>query len=188
MTAVKNRGSQLTQNLQYGPANFKIDSGADTSVMPEASWLKLNPRPKLKDVTMRLTSPEGPFTLIGSVHCTHPTQCQVVQFPSDRHQGSTSDNLQSHTTAVNLGFIKRVDHVIGNDLFGDLVLVDCNPVTIKIKDDAQPYCVTTARADSSSRSCWGAEENGSSRCHHQNHRTNPVVFTNGTTVQDGCRR
>ena len=47
------------------PVDFKIDSGADVSVMSYSKYLTLKPRPSLSEVTTNLSSPGGPLNCKG---------------------------------------------------------------------------------------------------------------------------
>ncbi len=64
----KNRSALLAEDeppwrtsltLAHTPVSFKIDSGADTSVMSEATYETLQNKPKLTAVTNTLQSPGG---------------------------------------------------------------------------------------------------------------------------------
>ena len=51
------------------------------------------------------------------------------------------DNLLSRDPALRLGLVKRLENI--NDLaFGE---VQCNPIKIRLRDDATPYSISTAR-------------------------------------------
>ncbi|KAK7929206.1 hypothetical protein WMY93_005601 [Mugilogobius chulae] len=93
---------------------FKIDTGADITVMAQSEVNKLQHCPRL--VAQRkspyITSPGG-----GSV-------------------------------AKKMGLVRRVDSINTekfDDVFGDIGLLKCDPVKIKLKDNAEPYSLTTPR-------------------------------------------
>ncbi|KAL8590396.1 hypothetical protein ACOMHN_011610 [Nucella lapillus] len=59
-----------------------------------------------------------------------------------------SDNLLGRTASRRMGFVQRLDAVLQpNDVFGDLndQPVRCTPVKIKLKENAEPYSLYTAR-------------------------------------------
>ena len=43
-----------------------------------------------------------------------------------------------------MGLVQRVEETTAN-VFGDIGLMNCEPVKIELTDDAKPYCVNTAR-------------------------------------------
>jgi len=55
------------------------------------------------------------------------------------------DNLLSRDAALRLGLVKRLDNI--NDLeFGEVGRpVQCDPIKIRLRDDATPYSISTAR-------------------------------------------
>ena len=60
------------------------------------------------------------------------------------------DNLISRGDAVKLQLIARLDNVKSNkiydlDVFGELGELKRRSLRIKVKQDAEPYCCTTAR-------------------------------------------
>ena len=52
---------KVTLGLGNSSETFKIDTGADVSIMSYPSYLKVKPRPPLKDVKVKLSSPGGPL-------------------------------------------------------------------------------------------------------------------------------
>ena len=51
--------------IQGGLVNFKLDSGANVTVIAEATLNQMKPKPKLKPVYIRLTSPGGQLACLG---------------------------------------------------------------------------------------------------------------------------
>ena len=47
--------------VKCNPETFKLDSGADVSVMSDSNYKQLRPRPSLKTVKANLNSPCGPL-------------------------------------------------------------------------------------------------------------------------------
>ena len=58
--------------------------------------------------------------------------------------GKHSNSLLGRNAACKMGLIQRIAEV-QSDIFGDLGLLNCDAVKITLKEDAQPYCVNTAR-------------------------------------------
>ena len=54
-----------TVAIQGGLVNFKLDSGADVIIIAEATLNQMKPKPKLKPVYIRLTSPGGQLACLG---------------------------------------------------------------------------------------------------------------------------
>lgn len=44
-----------------------------------------------------------------------------------------------------MGLVLRVDELECDSVFGDIGLLNCKPVKIELRDDAQPYSITTPR-------------------------------------------
>ncbi|KAK7501517.1 hypothetical protein BaRGS_00007321, partial [Batillaria attramentaria] len=118
--------------------SFKTDTGADVSIMSMSSFNQLSPRPALHQPSMTLRSPgrivscEGMFATI----IEHADQQYELKFFV---VNSKTDNLLSREAVSRMGLVKRVEAV---DLpFGELdkMPVDCPPVKIVLKEDAQPY-------------------------------------------------
>lgn len=129
-----------TLDVQGYPVKFKLDSGADVSVISEDTWKLLKPRPKLTQVKSKLVSPGGPLQSKGQfIAKSNDFNFRVIVV------SSATENLLSRTAAVRMGFIQRLDNVIDPELFADIGLVDCQPVKIVLRNDAQPFSVSTAR-------------------------------------------
>ena len=136
---------RTTIAVNGSPVLFKIDSGADTSVMSEASFERLARKPRLKPVKTTLQSPGGTVTTRGQFIAK--TEAQV----NNKWQQcyfrvvvvkSSGENLLSRTVAVNMGLIKCIEEV---SVYGDVGTLRGEPVKIVLKDDAQPYSVATPR-------------------------------------------
>ena len=122
-------------NLDHGgkaDAKFKIDTGADVNVINKFTWLSLG-RPKLSQGGINLTSPGGELEVKGKF------DAQIRDIKTNIFViGNNVDNLLSRDTASALKLIQRIDQV-------KFSAVKCTPVKIKIKSDATPYSVATAR-------------------------------------------
>ncbi|XP_056014988.1 uncharacterized protein K02A2.6-like [Ostrea edulis] len=120
---------------------FKIDTGADISIMSEYTYKSLPFQPKLHVNNSKLQTPNGDLHSLGKFkvttrHKNHPYSFHVVVIPSTDSQ----NNLLSRSVASTMGLIQKIGSVIEHHgtMKGD-------PVKIVLRSDAQQYCVTTAR-------------------------------------------
>ena len=120
---------------------FKLDSGADVSILSSAEYQKMKPKPQLTQTTLNLTGVSADIDVSGYFdaevarnddHCT--TRMYVANHKTE--------NLLSRMASVKLNLIKRLDSV---SIFEGLGLMNCEPVKIVLKDDAVPYNLTTPR-------------------------------------------
>lgn len=130
------------------PVKFKIDTGADVSIMSESVYRRVGTMNRLKPCTSRLMSPGGKVVAIGQfiarIRNENAMQnIRIVVVPDDYARNS----LLSRDASVRLGLIKRLDMVITDDVFGECGKVECTPVKIVLTDDAEPYCVSTPRRE-----------------------------------------
>ena len=130
--------------LEGGTVRFKIDSGADVTVLTESSYNHLKPKPELKSTNTSLSSPGGPLSCMGQFTAHAVIKGETYNFRVFVVKRIDMENLLSRSTAVEMGLIKRVDH-IAEDLFADIGLLAGEPVKITLKPDAEPYSVCTAR-------------------------------------------
>lgn len=127
---------------------FKIDTGADVTVMSESEFRKLNKNVKLNNCTMRLSSPGGSVFPLGQFVTTvsHPNSAKSGPFRIIVVKDSCAPtNLLSRSAAVRLNLIQRVDAIVTDDLFGACGRVRGTPITISLKEDAVPYSVAVPR-------------------------------------------
>ena len=132
--------------LRFGGCDvpFKIDTGADVSVVSSEQYRKLKPCPTLSKTSAILRSPggilkcEGQFVAIIRVNDQlHSLRLFVVQ--------SKTDNLLSREAAARMDLVKRIEAV--EMPFGELddKPVRCPPVKIVLKEGTEAYSVHTAR-------------------------------------------
>ena len=82
-----------TLTLDGGAVKFKLDTGADVSVMTKETWRQLNPRPHLKAVQTKLMTPSEPL-LPSPGQCCHSQirwyslLCHCCVDSSREHTGS----------------------------------------------------------------------------------------------------
>lgn len=128
---------------------FKIDSGADVSIISTTIFKGLKDKPQLSRCTARLFSPGGEVRVageflasVGSENKDQP-RLRVVVVSDD----CARSNLLSRTAAVRLGLIQRPSNVaeIDDSLFGDCGRLKAPPVRIVLKENAIPYAIPVPR-------------------------------------------
>ncbi|XP_064595725.1 uncharacterized protein K02A2.6-like [Liolophura sinensis] len=122
---------------------FKIDSGADVTIMCETTYNSLQPRPALKPASAMLSSPGGNLTVRGEFETDIRLNDEKFTVNIFVVSGPTH-NLLSRGAAVAMGLIQRLDE-INDSVFGDIGLMRCDPVKIKLKENVTPYAIHTAR-------------------------------------------
>ena len=120
---------------------FKIDTGADATMMSEATFNSLRGKPRLQKSTSLLTSPAGHLDCIGNFVEETDFKGKWYKFRIFVISGNTASNLLGRTVASVMGLVQRIEDV--SEIFGRSGLLDCEPVEIKIKPDATPYSITT---------------------------------------------
>ena len=125
--------------------NFKIDSGAGTTIINEATYNCLHERPKLRPVTSKIESPGGKVGHVGQflakIKVTKGRGTKDCYFRVIVAK-STCDNLLSRSVAAYLGLIQHIGEV---DVYGELGLLKGEPVKIVLKENAKPYSVAAPR-------------------------------------------
>ena len=121
---------------------FKIDTGADISVMTSESFNALKEKPQLKPTTVNLMSPGGRVSTQGEITVETTYKSHPYKFRAIVVQG-TRNNLLSRSVAVRMGLIQRADEL--KNVFGTCGVMETDPVSIHLKADVQPYAVMTAR-------------------------------------------
>ena len=130
-------------NAKY--TQFKIDTGADVSVISKATYDKLGVnKPKLQPVNTTLTSPGGNVNCRGQFVAKagrNDTNLMLRLFVVD----GVTENLLSRDAAVRFGLVKGIENV--RDLaFGKVgEPVKCEPIKITLREDAEPYSISAPR-------------------------------------------
>ncbi|XP_043239392.1 uncharacterized protein K02A2.6-like [Amphibalanus amphitrite] len=124
---------------------FKIDTGADVTVISKDTYSKMSWKPALQPVKQNLTGPGGSVSCCGSFR----TQ---VRFKNEFHQlhvyvvDGLDRNLLSREMAVQMKMVCRIDDVLPKDPAEEpLGTMVGEPVRIHLREDAQPYSVSSAR-------------------------------------------
>lgn len=136
---------RTTLVICHTPVSFKIDSGADTTIINEATYSSLRVKPKLSPVTSKLESPGGKVVHLGQFLAK--TQETKGRKTTDCYfrvivAKSTCDNLLSRSVGVRLGLIQHIEEV---SVFGELGLLKGDPIKIVLKENAKPYSVVAPR-------------------------------------------
>ena len=134
-------------NICGKKTNFKIDTGADVSVISANVHSQLKPPPSLSKSKAILKGPGGLINTLGEFttqvchkDVSYPVRCFVVE--------TETDNLLSRDAATHLGLVQRVQGVEEEDpLFAalDSEAAKTRPIVIELKEDHQPYSLHTAR-------------------------------------------
>lgn len=129
--------------------SFKIDSGADTSVMSYDSFSKLRRPPCLAPAKSQLIGPSGSKLLcVGKFTAETCFHGKWFSFPVHVIKGVPGSNLLSRSVAEQMCLVKKIDQVESEsmkNLFSSYGRLDCDPMKIVLQQDAKPYCLTTAR-------------------------------------------
>ena len=125
--------------------SFKIDSGADVSVMSSQAFRALRNRPSLQPVTRTLKS-------VGSILKCHGKFDARVKSRGKFYRvtmyviENAACNLLSRQASQAMDYLQvNLDEVNDSVTYGEIGLMNCPPVKIRLKQDAVPYSVNTAR-------------------------------------------
>ncbi|CAI5657120.1 unnamed protein product [Oreochromis niloticus] len=151
-TVIEESGSDADWDIELlvngSPVDFKIDTGADTTVMTETTFNKLQQRPKLIQCKPTVYSPGGKVKCMGKFLATTVYKGQKYQYWITVIKGQYASNLLGKTVAKRMGLVARVNKIssdLTEDVFGEIGLLNCEPVKIELTEDAVPYSVTTPR-------------------------------------------
>ena len=133
----------VTVTVRRNRLRFKIDTGADVTVISEETWLAMRNKPELQPTTVNLDSVDGQVNACGKFNATTRYKQTVYRFDVIVISGNTT-NLLARDVAVNMGLVKRLDQ-IGSSRLASIGWMKTEPVTIKLKTGVEPSCLTTAR-------------------------------------------
>ena len=122
--------------------NFKIDSGADTSVISDATYRRMNNPPKLEQSKTPLYGPGGKLKCQG--YFTGETKHDNKHYTFPIHVIHGTNNSLGRSAAQTLGLIQNVNN-IDTSVFGSFGKLEGEPVKITLRVDVKQYCLTTAR-------------------------------------------
>ena len=135
-------------HVNGSPVEFKIDTGADITVMSQTAFNRLARRPRLVMTGPKplVTSPGGEVQCVGRFLATSPIKGQPYKYWVIVIRGPYSHSLLGRSVAKRMGLVMRVNAVASDLLegvFWDIGLFKCDPVKIELKPDAEPYTLTT---------------------------------------------
>ena len=135
-----------TVNLKIKDTNvtFKIDTGADVSIISERTFHSLKRKPLLKKSKAILTSPGGRLQVKGEFWAQTSLKGRSYKFRIIVVASRMGSNLLSRSTAEKMGLVLRVEE-IHKEVFGSSGLLQTEPVPIHLKEDFTPYAISTAR-------------------------------------------
>ena len=108
------------------------------------TYQALPQHPKLRPSSAVLSSPGGMLSCEGQfiANISHKNKLYCVDIYVI--EGDCVNNLLSRHAACQMGLVQRVEETTAN-VFGDIGLMNCEPVKIELTDNVKPYCVNTAR-------------------------------------------
>ncbi|KAL1279202.1 hypothetical protein QQF64_025875 [Cirrhinus molitorella] len=124
--------------------NFKIDSGADATIVSEKNYESLKNKIPLSKTNVILNSPGGKLECMGQMKTKVSVKKNTYLMNAYVVRGAHVGNLLGRSAAIQMGLIKRIDE-IRESVFGSLGLMACEPVKIMLKSTAEPYSVHVAR-------------------------------------------
>lgn len=127
---------------------FKIDTGADITLMSQTAFKRLLQSPRLVTIKKKspVISPGGEVQCIGKFLATSVFKGQKCQYWITVIKGPYAHNLLGGSVAKRMGLVRRIDGIdtdMLSDVFGDIGLLKCDPVKIELKADAEPYTLTS---------------------------------------------
>ena len=126
------------------PIKFKIDTGADISVMSVSTYEALPQRPKLKPSNAVLSSPGGMLKCRGQFIVEISLMNKSYFIDMYVIEGVCVNNLLSCHAACQMGLVQCVEESTAN-VFGNIGLMNSEQVRIELTDNAKPNCVNTPR-------------------------------------------
>ena len=124
--------------------DFKIDTGADVTIIPNSVYKSIPSRPELRRTrASNLNSPGGRLSVLGEFQARTNIKGKTYEFRIVVVENYTNC-LLSRGTASRMNLIQLVEE-ISEEVFGSCGLMKTPPVTITLKQNARPHCVTTCR-------------------------------------------
>lgn len=145
----RDKGEQWTVQLQVDstPVEFKIDTGADVTIISEETFHTITPERRLETPDIPLDSPGGELLCLDRFDATIKHKGRDYPFTAYVVRGHRVNNLLSRILAVRMNLVRRVDEVQSNashlQAYGEHGTLKTEPVKIELRDDAVPYAVHT---------------------------------------------
>lgn len=123
---------------------FKIDTGADVTVIDSETYRSMPNKPPLTPTKAKLMSPGGAVGSMGEFIAATAFRGNQYTFKVIVATGPSC--LLSRSVAMKMGLVVQASEVVHDDVvFGAGGLVKTDPVKIHLKEDAKPYALMTAR-------------------------------------------
>ena len=138
---------RVTLPVNGSPVEFKIDTGANITVVNQSTYNRLPQTPRLVR-TQDATSPGGEVRCIGKFLASSQYKGQKYAYWVTVIKGPFAQNLLGGGVVKRMGLVKRVNAVnteVFSDIFGEMGLLKCDLVRIELKPDAEPYVTATSR-------------------------------------------
>ena len=136
----------VTLKVKRMRLRFKIDIGADVTIIKKKTWLAMKDKQRLEPTAVRLNSVGGQLKAFGQFSSITKQRNTVYRFNVIVIEGEKITNLLSRDVASNMGLVCRLELV---DASGDndarICLMKTEPVTIQLKAGAGPLCLAIAR-------------------------------------------
>ena len=139
---------EVTLDVNNNPVTFKVDCGADITVISEDTYNKMQNKPKLTPSSVKVASPGCRVPNKGQFRARTLYQGENYEFQvvvSAVNSISKPSNLLSRSVSARMGLVTFLGDVNFDGVFGDIGLMKTDPVSITLKDDATPYSVSTPR-------------------------------------------
>ena len=131
--------------IHGSPILFKLDSGADRTLISAQSYQTISPRPTLSPVQTRLQGPDGnTLPIQGQFEATATWKDRSVTFQVLVVDGPS--NLLSRSVCHDLGLLSCSVESATHPSPPSIGRMAGAEATIELKDNAHPYNCTTARA------------------------------------------
>ena len=123
--------------VKNSTVKFKVDSGADVTILSLTAYQKLQPKPSLGPSKSVINSPGGGLSIVGEFITNTKYEDKDYCFKIIVVNQKT-ENLLSRGVSEKMGLIKRVD-------VASFSVLKTEPVHIELKEGAEPSSVNVAR-------------------------------------------
>jgi len=122
---------------------FKVDTGADATVMPVEVYYSLPEKPILHPATTRLNTFGGQLSCKGTFEASTVYKSKRYTFTVYviTNQGSC---VLSRGASLQMGMVKFIQEIESSEA-QDVGLLQGEPVKINLKEGIEPFCLSTAR-------------------------------------------
>ena len=135
----------VTLKVKRTRLRFKIDTGADVTIITKKTWLAMKDKPRLEPTAVRLNSVGGQLKACGQFLAITKHKNTVYRFNIIVIEGQNVINLLSRDVATDMELVCRLEQINASDTDTGIGLMKTDSVAIKLKAGAQPLCLTTAR-------------------------------------------